>query len=69
MIDVNGITSLPTLLAAVFLDTGRYLFPKSFTVACSSNTYLNVREFWAKSVQDNVIEIFWIKSSVTTGQY
>ena len=45
----NEMTSLPILLATVFLDTGKG-FLKSFTGAFSSNSCLNFLEVWAKSM-------------------
>ena len=45
----NEMTSLPILLAAVFLDTWRG-FLKSFTGAFSSNSCLDFLEVSAKSI-------------------
>ena len=66
----NEMTSLPILLAAVFLDTGKG-FLKSFTGAFSSNSCLNFLEVWAKSMT-GLSRCFWdkfmIRNSANSGQ-
>ena len=66
----NEMTSLPILLAAVFLDIGKG-FLKSFTGAFSFNSCLTFLEVWAKSMTV-LSRCFWdkfmIRNSENCGQ-